>query len=681
MRVLYLALIDRGLAAQAEKFGPELAQARATRSAPSRFALFHAYAAAYRASTLPTDDPQRTALINRASDGLAAFTAAIASDRTRMADQLLFCQNTVVRLYEQLVALDALPLIERPAARAAIAAGADAALELKKERGAFNRAFHLAHGLADTARLLPDHPSAQAWRTFADHVWADFTGPGDTFEDSTGYNGLWACSVFHLAAITHQEAFLLTPRSQAIFDRFLAWMAPNGAYPDLGNASYFLHGAPQWLDALERLGALAARSDAQEAAERLARLLLSQPTFTSYELEPLVEALSVASTAPATAPRPARPSAEITYRKTDYGDTVPDKLILRAPTPLGPGFVCVDLHDGGYHGHADGGALVLFTLGEGVALHELGRPAVAASLHQTALVTHPDDGFPLPTVPANTWTTWIINHRWPGTYVGQLTPDLGRVDKLFFRLQSSNPQPSVAPTVEIGEVLGELPDGSLHQFAPGWKGSLGPGRESGFIYAPAAGELDLSPYVRLAVRWRSPRPAAVQFFGLDAAARNGDAPSDTATLRTWAAQPVVSAVATPDALAPSSVVERLLRDTRGRLVQHRRTLTLHATDGRLVVTDRFLFDETGDYEVGPVWHADRLLPALAPASGVLVEERQSPSLALATRALNVTFSGPPDIRISHSSKSSPSTLAASARVAVRAGDTVEITSILTPTSP
>jgi hypothetical protein len=55
-----------------------------------------------------------------------------------------------------------------------------------------------------------------------------------------------------------------------------------------------------------------------------------------------------------------------------------------------------------------------------------GGAATPAHRHHTAVAAHPDDGFPLPAPSPGEWTTWVVNHRWPGTYVGQFAPDLRR---------------------------------------------------------------------------------------------------------------------------------------------------------------------------------------------------------------------------------------------------------------
>ncbi len=669
VRDLYLALLDRGLLVEGPRVAGRLGRDLTDGRAPSRFSLFHAYGAAVRAASLPAEDPLRALLLKRAQDALRAYTAAIGTHRSAMADQLLFSQNTVVRLYEKLVALDALPAeLSRSTLLDALAAGADAALELKKERGPFNRSFHLAFGLADTARLLPDHPHAPAWRAFAQAVWADFATPGDTFEDSSGYNGLWSYGTVHLAALLHRTPELRGPSQEAIFDRFLAYMAPNGALPDFGNASYFLHGAAYWLDALERLGALSGRADFQDAAERLAGFMLRQPGLADYELEPIAEALD--ALAPAQTPSPARPAAEITYRKTDYGDRVPDKLLLRVETPLGPAFVCVDLHDGGYHGHADGGTLSLFTLGNSILLHELGRAATTAHRHNTALAAHPDDGFPLPVTPPGEWTSWIINHRWPGTYVGQFAPDIGRAQEFFFRLQG---EPT---TIEVASVTGERADGATKKVAGPWRGVPPKGRASAFTTTKALSTVDLTAFVRLHVRWRADVPASVQFFGLNAPALHGDHATDRGTLRTWAAQPVVVASVEPDATTPIGRFTRLLRDTRGRLVRHERTLTLYSANARLVVTDRFTSTESGDSVVGPVWHADSLR---RDGDGwKLTDTRQSKFIATPVMPLSVAFESSSAVDVS-ATGNAPATLSAAARLGPPSGAPLTITTTLVPT--
>lgn len=649
-RTIYLELLDRQLRVEWEKFYRRTIRNQQQEKAVSRFDLGYFSALAYRASLLDANDfgQRRTqaALLAQCKPVLEACISAINRDDPLMAAEFWGGLNSLCRLYTILRDHGVLSAVQQQAALAAIRKAPGAALEARMERGAFNRPASMAFGLAAALQLLPDSPEAPQWRTQLDAVWKDFIGPGDTFEDASGYNGLFSYGIVHTAQLTGQMNVLASnPKFEKMWDRMAAWTAPNGALPDFGN-TYFMHAAPYWIDAWERLGSLYKRGDFQDNGLRIAKLLLSQKNFSDYELEPLseaIEGLSFRQPVPAN-----RPMAEVTTRRTDWGDVVPDKLILRAASSTGvKAFVCVDLHDGGYHGHQDGGALSLYTLGGSVLLHELGRPAVSAVQHQSTWASRPDLPFLTggETFPNGEWVDAYINLRWPGTYVGAFTLDLRNVQQAFFRLQDIS-DGDIEVGLEVEGLWAHKAGKQEVKIAGPWKDranfSAGKQGESRFINSSKLTVSDLSPYDSLRVRWkisdnRSLTPYG--YFGLKGAALNGG-PDDESTFRAMAAQPVRDAWIGEGA---AGGFQREMVDALGRKIRHRRNLLL-SDDGKLEVVDRFAPEIEGDYVLGPVWHMQKILGA---GEGWIIgrDDAQRENFSLPPIAVKFTFSSSLPLKI------------------------------------
>lgn len=686
-RSLYLELLDRQLKSDWEKYYSRTLNNKERGKAISRFDLFYFSALAYRASLLDPSQPDqaktRDALFSQAKMALNAYVSAIGEDNPLMAQEMLSGLNSVCRISTILRDNGVLSDGEQQTVLDAVRKGATAGLEMRMERGAFNRPSSMALGLATVLNLVPDSQDAPLWKSHVDAVWRDFAGPGDTFEDASGYNGLFSYGIVGTAGLTGRVDELRDPRFEKIWDRMSAWTAPNGILPDFGNTT-FMHAATFWICAWERLAGIYRRSDFQDNAQRLARALLSQKSYRNYELEPLSEAIECL--VPAQPSRPPRAAAEVTYRQSDWGDTILDKLILRTSPPDAPAaFVCVDLHDGGYHGHQDGGALSLYALGDSVLLHGLGRPAIAAMLQQSAWGTRPDLPFfhPESEVPDNEWVDALINIRWPGTYVGAFTPDLKQVKRAFFRLQDI-PNEDKAIDLEVGGVWAIDKDGSEVRVSGPWHGSFdissGKDKEVRFCGSPALDVSDLTPYENLRVRWKISDARALTpygYFGLDTVALNGDSPSDTATLRAMAAQPVRQAWVGDGA---SGGFLRDMADALGRIIRHRREMRL-SPDGSLSVVDRFSPTVEGDYSIGPVWHVQNILES---GQDWIVgrDDFQKESFALPPRAVKFAFSSPDAFQIERTewkvANGQNQHFAAVITKHLRAGEEVAITTQLTP---
>ena len=57
-------------------------------------------------------------------------------------------------------------------------------LDLVQERGPNNRAANYAIGALEAVNAFPNHPKAKLWKDYAEAVWNDWYGPGDSYEPS-----------------------------------------------------------------------------------------------------------------------------------------------------------------------------------------------------------------------------------------------------------------------------------------------------------------------------------------------------------------------------------------------------------------------------------------------------------------------------------------------------------------
>ncbi|WP_145928895.1 hypothetical protein OH491_12035 [Termitidicoccus mucosus] len=694
-RRLFLTLLERSIAKNSAAQERQLDKVEAQQKAVSRFTLFLFYAQACRASLIPADAPgaekaARDRYINNARRALLAFATAARTDRKAQADQNEFSQATCVALYEELDKLRALGAEEKQTVHAALGDGAQAVLELKAERGSFNRAAYVALGLAETARVLPDDARAAAWRAFATDVWeVDWMRSRDTIEDARGYNGLWIYATFRLAESLGRLGDLRDPRVAAMFARFSGMVAPNGAMPDFGNC-YWVHGLEHWVYAAERIGAFYKRADFLDNAARIARFLASHPELDLGEMEALADACRII--APAAPPMPPRPRSVLTTRVTDYGDVLYDKLYLRTGESPDAAYVCVDLHDGGYHGHADGGSIALYTKGPHVLLHTLGRLEVFANQHQGVWSAQTADELLADGASQHRpgeWTRWLVNFRWPGTHMGGHTIDPARMRRIFFRL--GDPEGFTGEGVlEVRDVIGVRPDGSTKLIHPGWSGSQRysakkPG-ERAFLGPADLGVADWSEFSHLLVSWKSNVPQAVEWMGFESAAFNGG-PNKAGGLRARAGSRMLSARVNPDASVAGGGFTREMLDASGRRIRHSRELRLRDTDGALVVLDTFEFTEAGVYAFGPVWHAQAIVSR--DASCVVARDdaqfqKRKTIVAQPPLALRFDFAGTEALRIvsqtydyahGHPQKEHFAAVCEGAR---RAGERVSIVSVLRP---
>ncbi len=632
-RTTYLKLVERIIADGATPHILRISNVYDSGTALSRFSLYYAYAQAYRASLAPADitgpaKSIRDGYIENGRKAIIAITNAITSAdpaivKSQAAEQA-GAQGATVQLYRLLVELGVFNAAEQGDIEQKLGTAASAIIDPaihNPEYGSFNRSASAAAGLAATANLptLSADARRASWLAYANAVWNDWMHVGDTFEDARGYNGLWIYATF-MQADEMGPAYLDAMRGMApaaALGRFASMSAPNGVIPDYGNC-YWDHGLGFWLYASERLGSFYGRADFLENATRLADFVERNPGMDLGDYDGFIEACRAVAATPADTTI-TRPDALATTRTTDYGDTTPDKLYLRTGNdPATSAYAVLDLHSHGYHGHEDSAAILTYTSGSSVLLHSLGRLDTFANQAQTAWAV-PQGRDILDTQnrhAANTWTRWLVNHRFPGTYTGGPVIDIAKISTLFFRVQNDGDD-TITLTVDVESVTGVKADGTTAQVAGPWTltRTLAPG-EAAFAstttFSPA---LDLSPYEYVLVKWKSTHPDYTQQFGFNGASLNPTGSPDgrpaTATLRTTAGASVIDSYAISDTTAPKAGFTRIMLDSAGRQIVHNRDLRMRKSDGALFVLDSFEFTEGGSYTVGPIWHAQNIVSQTA----------------------------------------------------------------------
>ena len=103
------------------------------------------------------------------------------------------------------------------------------------ERGDHNRAICAATGLAAAARLFPDAPRADAWRTYATAVWNDWYAHRDTTENAPNYNAIVSAYLFLLAEQTGRLDLMRDPAVRAIYARWRDQVSPAGLIAGYGD--------------------------------------------------------------------------------------------------------------------------------------------------------------------------------------------------------------------------------------------------------------------------------------------------------------------------------------------------------------------------------------------------------------------------------------------------------------
>lgn len=586
-------------------------------SMPSRFTIFYWLGLALYLDELAVEDStELLAISNQAepliSELVLAIAEAVRTNISSAGNELLFAQGEFIKLYKIADNRQPFTAEEKRAIENAIARSADHLVSARDERGSMNRAAMLGYGLAETIKLLPDHSSAIEWAELEAATWEDWYHFKDTYEDSSGYNGLWLFGVIKQAMASGREETLLDVTFLDMAERLAISISPNGALANFGD-SYFGHGAYFWAYALEYLGMIAPARSFQEKADQLI-FHIRDTSLSLRGLDALVGAFDLSAGRSVNTSQPL-PGSTVTYRPTEYGDLLFDKMQLQIMTPHGPSHVLVNLHSLGYHGHQDSGAISLWTLGENTLMNELGREAVWSWTHHSATATGYGDplfkGLSLDNIiPSGELMEWEVSHRWPGTYSTGPTLDIKRVNEFFIRVQDvSSLDGSIKVIVE--GVYGIRPDGSevkLHSgFSRTVQRSSSIDNERDFVRASFANG-DLSPYERLLFNWSIDFPSAYSQIGLRGFSLLEPGSNERATMR-WRRfiHRTTSAEVMNDDKYTKGVVTRRIRDIRGRELTHTRSLILTRDSGSLIVIDKMVPDEAGDYRLGANWHTQQII--------------------------------------------------------------------------
>jgi len=634
-RAEYAEIIERGT--DAASVSQLRVLSRAQGRAVSRFTVAYGLAEAFLARHHGRRD--RAA---RAKKVLAAVGNCVleGSEGQRVVQflQMEFCLYPAALSYVWLRDLGELNAAETERARRMLTACADGVLKHCPERGAMNRVPWAGLGPAAVARLFPDSPRAPAWLDYSEKTWNDWWAFRDTFEDASGYNGLWLLGVFLQADQMNRTNDLKTPEVEALVERFAQLCSPVGLIPDYGDAMWS-GGWAHWVAVFERGASLSGRADFKHAADAIFRYAQAQfsrgsVTKNPQEIAALVFAWLWANDELKPQRRPLR--SLVTKRRDPYGRTLLDKLVLRGGADSDDAYVLVNLHDCGYHGHADGGALSAFIANGSVLLHELGYHQSEEQHHNTLLVRPADEEFLFTDglFCAGRWYTTEMDLRRPFTYTGGVIPDLKKIDSIFFRLDDkddSNTQFEFA--VDRIEGVGAdgrrsaLVDFSLPEEPGRWKGcrpsqsAKGGGlfasvgfrdknrSERAWLTRPFDPPLDLSPYERIRVRWRSGDarldPKLGVQFGLNGI--EGTERWRISHRRTY--RETLSAELQEFGRVVHAKLTEKMVDCLGRPLVHTREFALVRKSKLLCVYDCVQFEVRGEYAVGPVWHVQNIIKA------------------------------------------------------------------------
>ena len=405
---------------------------------------------------------------------------------------------------------------------AAIAATADRVIEFVHERGPFNRGACLGAGLAEAARVLPNAPNRSAWVAFSRLSWDDWRSVNDTFEDSSGYNSLWArCSWLQGAAFLQADPPDADEYTDglgslhALFERWAvqsidgvgplpAWGA--STFADLSWTANFEYGASHG----DRNGWFA------EIATRMTSFVQqinhtrppSAWTATPYHdywgvdegfayaweqancSTPRTAELS--GSAPAPQLHVPLPSRVLSRHNWPHGEQLFDKAVLRGGGDAS-NFVLLQLFDRGYHGMPDGGAVLSLASGGSQLIHGLGYTCDPADRHSRLLVRADDEAFirPSPQVKdQHNWETpfrpgvsyrWVVSPRRYGNHMSTVFNDSQAVS-IGFRI--ADPGDGSIPTERgflwsLESIVGVYVNGTRTSPLPGTTAVTVAGRAGG----------------------------------------------------------------------------------------------------------------------------------------------------------------------------------------------------------
>jgi len=596
-------------------------------TAVSRYTVFYALGEAFLAR-----QAGETARAEQAGQVLQAVNKCMAHGAPKARDdqcrQMEAALGELVQIVDWLDAVGRLDVEQRRESHATIVACADGLLRVAAERGAMNRAGMAGSGVAAAWRRFPKADGAARWKDFAEATWNDWWNFRDTFEDSAHYNGLWLAAVLAQGQSLGKQIELADPAVERLLDRWLRQFSPLGPIADYGDAAWTGCWA-DWAAAFEWGGRQFRRGDFRAAADRLLRYMQRKTNWLeSPDPEVIAGLVRAAGWADKTVTvgQLSLPSC-VTQRNDSHHRTLFDKLVLRSPGSE-EAYALVNLHDVGYHGHADGAAISALVLNGRLVLHELGYHARQETLHHSFLVRPTDEPFLYydGEIQQGRWYTIELDLRRPWTYIGGPVPDLHRVSQLVFRLQMGaaaregftfdvGPVQALAKDGRTATVIDPAGAGEAAHWTGGLRavdgalqGSLATGvakRGPSWLSRKLEPPVDLSGYDRLRVRWRAGSAALDSEAGVQLGLSDAQGASQRWNLqqqRTYR-ETTVAEVHPQPGVATGKLVEMMI-DPLGRPLRHTRWLVLASRPTPLLcVWDQVEFSATGQYAIGPVWHA------------------------------------------------------------------------------
>ncbi len=515
----------------------------------------------------------------------------------------------------------------------ALAAATDQIIAHVPERETMNRASYGGASCQAMLAEFPEHPHAEAWRNYADAVWGDWTTHRDTIEDGAGYNALWLLTMLVMAD-ERGEPLAPPDELRALLERWAVQVTPAGTMPDYGD-TYFHVPTALWCALFARAATVLEDGRYERLARELFEYRRSQFAGQIAEDPSHMHWLAWACTEPG--PEEAEPElrSTVTRRVDRYGWTLFDKLILRDARPhrgeWPASFAMVNLHDMGYHGHADAGAVVSLVRGDTVHLHELGYHADQDRYHNSLLVLPHEAPFPEREreFMAGSWNHAVLDLRRPFTYTGRSAPDLSRIDALFFRIDDEDAT-NLEGELRFREVRLAGPDGATlleelvgepgqwsnaerleEQDGPAeWRSAIAftddTSSERHWVTWQLSRPVDLGAFERIELMWslsdnRLDRQIGVQ-FGLQEGEHT----------QRWriAAYPAHREVTACELLdlerAAHARIELRVADRGGAAHRQLRQVALLKPRGALIVRDTLFPEGSGVRQVGQVWHVEEI---------------------------------------------------------------------------
>lgn len=516
---------------------------------------------------------------------------------------------------------------------AALARAADDIVRWVPERETMNRASYGGASLQAMVTEFPDHPHVSDWRRYADAVWNDWSAQHDTIEDASGYNALWLITMFVMAEERGEE--LLPPAAlHALLDRWAVQVTPAGTMPDYGD-TYF-HGANAMWTAVF---AYVASMLGDGAYERLARELFAyqQSQFENGVAQDPSHMHWLAWACARPGPSEREPSLHsiVTQRVDRYGRRRLDKIILRDARPheqpWPPSLALINLFDGGYHGHADAGAVVTLVRSDTVYLHELGYHQNEDRYHNSLLILPPQAPFleRESEFVAGIWNTSVLDLRNPWTYTGGQAPDLAQIDTLFFRVDDEDAT-NLGAELRFSDILllGHDKQTSLEHLLSRplhwsnaervasseepayWRSRVSFGddtrSERHWVSLKLDPPLDLSAFERIELRWSMTDNRLDPEIGLQFGLQEAERTQRWRLSNTAAYREVTGCNLVDLTRAAWATISLRLVDRCGTRHEQLRQVVLLKPQGALLVRDTLVPRQSCECQVGQLWHVEEI---------------------------------------------------------------------------